>query len=283
MRLTEAGTEVSSLPASFSAIIPHVAAIDPIVAASTALLTYDRPTKTLTVHGELDEGRYRDLQTAYGSHQDRAVIAGVLRQLRDRSHLFISDDELRALETFARRIRGEIFFAKRWLIVEGQAEYSPVDAIAHALGYDLDEHGVSVIDAVNNGNPTTFAILARALSIPWLAVFDGDHAGVGYCDAIGNRHFPPAVVVQRCRRLPAGNLEQQLLSDGLELESRAILVAIGQADAATIDRAALEKKLDNYKTAYAAELATRIGADPALALRMPQAFRDAIGELRGLT
>jgi putative ATP-dependent endonuclease of OLD family len=155
--------------------------------------------------------------------------------------------------------------------------------LARALGYDLDEHGVAVIDAVNNGNPATFAALARALSIPWLAVFDGDPAGVGYCDSIGNRHFPPAVVTQKCRRLPAGHLEQQLLADGLEPELRTILTTLGQADAATIDRAALEKRLENYKTAYAAELASRIAIDATLAQRMPQVFRDAIGELRGLT
>ena len=180
----------------------------------------------ITVHGELDEGRYRDLQQSYGTHPERAVVAGVLRQLRDRSRLFVSDTELRALETFARRIRGEIFFAKRWLIVEGQAEYLIVHALARSLGYDLDEHGVSVIDSVNNGNPATFAVLARALSIPWIAVFDGDPAGVGYCDSIGDRHFDQAVVNQRCRRLSAGNLEQQLLADGLEDELKAILTSL---------------------------------------------------------
>jgi putative ATP-dependent endonuclease of OLD family len=283
VHLTDNGTEVCSLPSSFSVVVPHAAALDPIIANSGGLLTYDRPTSTLTVNGALDENRYRDLQATYGTHTERAVIAGVLRQFRDKSHLFIGDDELRALQTFARRIRGEIFFAKRWLIVEGQAEYLLVHALAPSLGYDLDEHGVSVIDAVNNGNPATFAVLARALSIPWLAVFDGDDAGATYCDSIGGRNFAAAIVAQRCRRLPAGNLEQQLLADGLEAELRSILVALGQADAATMDRAALESRLDKHKTAYAAELAARIAADPAVAQRMPQAFRDAIGQLRGLT
>ncbi|MBR1033978.1 ATP-dependent endonuclease [Bradyrhizobium liaoningense] len=283
VHLTDQGTSVCSLPSSFSAVVPHVAALDPIIANSGSLLTFDRATNTLTINGELEESRYRDLQASYGTHAERAVVSGVLRQLRDKSRLFMADDELRALETFARRIRGEIFFAKRWFIVEGQAEYLLVHALARALGYDLDEHGVAVIDAVNNGNPATFAALARALSIPWLAVFDGDNAGVGYCDSIGNRHFSPAVVTQKCRRLPAGHLEQQLLADGLEPELRTILTALGHADAATIDRPTLERRLENYKTAYAAELASRIATDAALAERMPQAFRDAIGELRGLT
>jgi hypothetical protein len=49
-----------------------------------------------------------------------------------------------------------------------------------------------------------------------------------------------------------------------------------------MDRPALERCLNNHKTRYAAELAKRIAADPALAQRMPQVFRDAITSLRGL-
>ena len=241
IRLGDNGTEVFWLPPNFSAKIPNSAEIDPLCANSEGLLTYERASETLTVHGELDENHYRALQAAYGAHPDRAVIAGVLRKLRDDSRLYISDGELRALETFARRIRCEIFFAKRWFIVEGQAEYLIVHALARALNYDLDENGVSVIDAVNNGYPATFAVLARALSIPWLGVFDGDQAGHAYCGGIVRRNFDQAFVDQRCRRLPAGNLEQQLLADGLENELRSILEAIGQPDAHTIDRASLER------------------------------------------
>ena len=38
-------------------------------------------------------------------------------------------------------------------IVEGQADYLIVHALGRAQDYDLDEHGVSVIDAQNNGSP----------------------------------------------------------------------------------------------------------------------------------
>jgi putative ATP-dependent endonuclease of OLD family len=283
VRLTEKGTEIRWLPASFSAQLPHVVDLDGVVEGSGELLNYDRTPQILTVNGKLDEGRYRALLTCYGAHSDRAVIHGVLRELRDRSLLFVADDELKALETFARRIRGEIFFARRWMIVEGQAEYLIVHALARQLGYDLDEHGVSVIDAVNNGHPATFAVLARALGIPWLAVLDGDDAGRGYCQSITGRDFDPAFVTTRCRTLPAGHLEQQLLADGLESDLRAILQKLGHADAAALDPPNLEKRLDRYKTAYAAELAIRITGDDALAQRMPEAFRSAIAELRGLT
>lgn len=282
VRLTDRGTEVLSLPASFSARIPHVAALDAVIAGSGGLLNYERAAQAITVHGKLSENAYRDLLTCYGTHADRALISGVLRDLRDRSLLHIADDELRSLETFARRIRGEIFFARRWMIVEGQAEYLIAHALGRAVGYDLDEHGVSVIDAQNNGHPAIFAALARALSIPWLGVFDGDQAGQDYCDSITARNFDPAFVAQRCVRLPAGHLEQQLLADGLEPVLRDVLRELGQTDALTIDRNALEARLDKHKTSYAAVLAARIDANPLLAPQMPQVLRDSIAALRGL-
>jgi putative ATP-dependent endonuclease of the OLD family len=282
VRLTENGTEIRWLPPSFSAQIPHIPALDAVVANSGGLLTYERAAQTITVAGKLEEAIYRALLTCYGNHPERAVITGVLRQLRDKSLLYLPDQELRALETFARRIRGEIFFARRWMIVEGQAEYLLVHGLGQGLGYDLDEHGVSVIDAKNNGSPDTFAALARALGIPWLGVVDGDPAGLGYVRDIAARDFEAAFVAERCKTLPAGTLEQQLLADGLEADLRAVLLAIGQADALTIDRPTLERCLSKHKTRYAAELAARIAVDPALAQRMPQAFRDAIMSLRGL-
>lgn len=283
VRLTDQGTEVRSLPASFSAQIPHVAGVDPVVTASGGLLSYDRNVQTINVKGKLSKENYQRLLASYGTHPDRAVIHGVLRELRDRSLLFMSDEELLALETFARRIRGEIFFATRWMIVEGQAEYLLLHPLARQLNYDLDEHGIAVIDAMNNGNPAAFSALARALGIPWLAVFDGDAAGQKYVQDILRRDFPVTLVEQRCKILPAGTLEQQLLADGLEGELRAILLSCGHADAMTIDAQALEIRLNNNKTDYAAELAARIATDPALAQRMPEHFRNAIGSLKGLT
>jgi putative ATP-dependent endonuclease of OLD family len=74
-----------------------------------------------------------------------------------------------------------------------------------------------------------------------------------------------------------------LLADGFEPDLRAILQLLGHADALTLDRPALEKRLDDYKSAYAAELAARIAADATIAPRMPQGFRDAIADLRTLT
>ena len=280
VRLTANGTEVRSLPASFSASIPPLDGLEAVVANSTGQLSYERASETLTINGALNEQLYRTLLRCCGRHKRRADLEQTLRELSDRSSRFISDDELRSLETYARRMRGEIFFADRWVIVEGQADYMIVHALAHASGYNLDEHGVSVIDAQNNGSPATFAVLARALGIPWLGVFDGDDEGRKYIRAIRNRGFDDVELARRCRTHTAGDLEVQLVADGLGPELRETLAAldvpVGQDDGELLTR------LRGNKTAYAATLAARVRGDLSLARRAPEAFRTTIEQLPGL-
>ena len=253
-----------------------------MVAKSAGLLTYERASETITVHGILDESTYRALLACCGTDERRAELEPLVRDLRDRSSLYIDDGELQALETYARRMRGEIFFAERWMIVEGQADYLIVHAVAHAMGYDLDQHAVSVIDAKNNGNPATFAALARALDIPWLAVFDGDNAGKQMQRAIADRGFDAVELEQRCRTHAAGDLEAQLVADELGPELREVLAALDIREANELSDDSLAARLRDNKTAYAAEFAARVRHDTNLALRAPEAFRTSIMRLRGL-
>ena len=282
VRLTPNGIEVRSLPASFSASMPPLDGLDAVVVKSGELLTYERASETLTVRGALEDSTYRALLACCGRTKRRADLEKRLSDFGNRSALYIDDAELQALETYARRMRGEIFFAERWLIVEGQANYLVVHAIAHALDYDLDQHSVSVIDAQNNGNPAIFAALARALDIPWLAVFDGDNEGEKMKRAIARRGFSDEALAKRCQTHAAGDLEAQLVADGLAPELRDVLAASGISNAARLGGDSLAKHLRQNKTTYAAQLAARIRQDAAMARRAPEAFRSAIKHLRGL-
>tara|TARA_R110002094_G_scaffold167286_1_gene150351 strand:- start:2149 stop:4062 length:1914 start_codon:yes stop_codon:yes gene_type:complete len=283
VRVEANGTTVSSLPRQFRAPVPHVPQIDAIIADSGGIITYDRSLNELVLSGTLPENQYRNLLVAYAGRPDTQGIHAALRKACDASQEFISDAELEKLGTFARRIRGEIFFARRWLLVEGQSEYQLVHGIAKGLGYDLDEHGVAVIDFQNNGSPEIFAVLARALGYPWLAVVDGDHAGHDYIARITARNFSAAEIARRTYSLPAGFLEQQLVEDGLQNELKAILVSFGNAAATDFDNETLISALENDKSGYAAVLAKQCAENQALAQRMPAPFRDAILALRGLT
>ena len=279
VHLTECGTEVKSLPSSFSASMPDLDGMDREVKRSKGLLEYDQPSGTLTVTGALCKKTYCRLLACCGSHERRSELVDVVKSLRDQSSRYINDDELRSLETFARRIRGEVFFSECWMIVEGQADYLMVHALAHAMRYDLDWQGVSVIDAQNNGSPQAFAALARGLDIPWCAVFDGDDAGEGYVKRLLERGFAESEIENRCFRHSAGDMEAQLVADGLGIELREILERLGVQGASGLTDDVLVERLRANKTDYAAELANRIRANRRVAERGPEAFRAAIGML----
>lgn len=278
--LSNEGTIVKSLPSTFAGTVPHNGELQQIVDRSNGILNYVRSTGQLVVRGMLTEQLCRSLMRCFAAQPD---VLPAIRHLRDESKHYVSDEDLQDLETFARRVRGEIFFARRWLIVEGQTEYHLAHALGRALAYDLDEHGVSVIDAKNSGDPAKFAILARALGIPWVAMFDGDNAGQGYVRAISAREFSAEEVALRCRCLPAATLEQQLIDDGLGRTLRQILTDLGVQNALTLTDEQLKAELEKRKTAYAAELSKIVETDADVAAMMPGVFREAINSLRDLT
>ncbi len=90
------------------------------------------------------------------------------------SQYYLSDQDVRDLETYAKRMRGEVFFARAWLLCEGQSEYLALRCFANLLGKPLDHYGVTVIDFQNNGSPRAFISLARTFGIPWLMFCDND-------------------------------------------------------------------------------------------------------------
>lgn len=285
VRLTDRGTVVRSLPSRYTERLPYVAGLEDVAARSGGLLRYVRVADSgvLTIGGALDDDNYRALLRSCGDHPHRSELETGLRKLRDRSAHYMSDEELESLETFARRMRGEIFFAERWLIVEGQADYLVLHALARAMDYDLDVHGVSVVDAKNNGSPATFAAFARSLGVPWLAVFDGDDEGENYVRAIRKRGFTEEFVGEHCRLHEFGDLESQLVADGVGPELRAVLTELGVRDARDLTDEELPDVLSNNKTRVAAALAGRIEAKPRLAQRLPPTFRWMIEQSRGLS
>src|SRR3546814_10730057 len=132
-----------------------------------------------------------------------------LRAMREASRLFITEEEISKLESWAKRIRGEIFFASKWLLCEGQAEYAILGAVADKLGCPLDAHGIAVIDYQNNGSPGAFAALARALNYPWAMICDGDQGGNDHIDQLRSHNFTEAEITDLVTQLTAGiDLEQ---------------------------------------------------------------------------
>jgi len=79
------------------------------------------------------------------------------------------------LERYLDVTRAELFFARRVIFVEGAAELMMVDALAKRMGFDLRQHGVSLI-SVEGLNFDSFLPLFgdKALKIPVAVLTDAD-------------------------------------------------------------------------------------------------------------
>jgi putative ATP-dependent endonuclease of OLD family len=276
------GTSVRSLDKFFRCRLPANAKLSELEASSSGKIKYDNGTDELVVEGALQQEHYRTLLKIYNDDADQGRLHKIIKDLYSRSSLFVSDEDLLKLETFAKRIRGEIFFAHRWLLVEGQSEFHLIHAIAKALGYGLDEHGVAVIDYKNNGSADTFAALARALGYPWLILVDADTAGVSYLEAIRRHGFSQQEITMRSKQLTHGPLETELVNCGLQLELKTILKSFGVHDADSLDDKALVRSLEKWKTHYAVELGKLCLSDSTVLARMPIQLREIVTQLRGL-
>lgn len=88
----------------------------------------------------------------------------------------LDEDALRKINHHVRRSRGELLFARCWLLVEGETEVTVLDAISRILGTPFDRHGVRIIEFTRSGLAPLISI-ADALGIPWHMVCDGDDEG----------------------------------------------------------------------------------------------------------
>lgn len=88
--------------------------------------------------------------------------------------LGLSDWEKKDIERYIDAKRGEIYFGKLIILVEGIAEEYIIPAAADALGTPLDDYGIIVCN-VNSTNFKPYIQLLEALEIPWVLFTDGDY------------------------------------------------------------------------------------------------------------
>lgn len=101
-------------------------------------------------------------------------------------------------------------------------------------------------------------LLARALNIPWQAVFDGDNAGENYVKKIEGLGSGDIKIGEQCHTHEAGDLEHQLIADGYDSDLREILVELEVHDAENLEEQELLSKLEKKKPVYATIFAERL-------------------------
>lgn len=207
--------------------------------------------------------------------------AEAIRRLRHECRILPTTEDEEQLGFHGRRVRGEIFFARRWLLVEGVTEYLLVHALGKALGWPLDAHGVAVIDFKQSGNAGIYPALAEAFDISWNMIVDADQEAEKFKREILKRGFNEEDLVGRLETLsPPNNLEDQLIADGHEQLLREILAEIGGNSALTCPFEEFVARLKNDKSGYMGALSLRVADDEELAQRMPAPFVNLITSLR---
>lgn len=89
----------------------------------------------------------------------------------------LDDRQLQKFDHFVRRTRGELFFARVWILVEGETDVIILSGAARVLGLDLEQSAVRLVEYAQVGL-STFITAADSLGVAWHVFSDGDAAGL---------------------------------------------------------------------------------------------------------
>jgi predicted ATP-dependent endonuclease of OLD family len=70
--------------------------------------------------------------------------------------------------------RAEIFLSRAVMLVEGRTEKLAFPFVFRALGYDVDQEAIAIVDCAGKGNIPLFAEVCNACQIPYVVVHDKD-------------------------------------------------------------------------------------------------------------
>ena len=124
----------------------------------------------------------------------------------------LTDEELRKFNHHVRRNRGELLFARCWLLVEGETDVSVLAECADLLGMNLHRFGIRLVE-YSQVDQNIFMKIANALGIRWFFVADGDSEGVRYIDSARN-HLDGRAEASHIHQLNYDNMDVMLCCHG---------------------------------------------------------------------
>lgn len=124
----------------------------------------------------------------------------------------LTADEQRKFNTSVRRTRGDLLFARCWLLVEGETEVILFEGAAEALEIDIVRNGVCCVQFAQIGI-AMFAKVADQLGIEWYCVADRDSGGAKVKTALDRYD---ATSVGNRFAMPYEDVETMLCEHGFE-------------------------------------------------------------------
>jgi putative ATP-dependent endonuclease of OLD family len=94
------------------------------------------------------------------------------------SDLSFNDTEKRILKNYIMYSRGELFFARCWILVEGETDQIFFENLLNNDGF-LDKKGIRVFQFAQI-NFDVVTKITDELNVRWFLITDGDHAGAEY-------------------------------------------------------------------------------------------------------
>jgi putative ATP-dependent endonuclease of the OLD family len=128
------------------------------------------------------------------------------------SGVVLTEPQNRQFNFHIRHARGELLFAKGWLLVEGESEVTLLPEIARILGFNLERAGVRCVP-YRHADIGLYLTLADGLGISWVALTDNDQQGQAdvrkVLVALNGRDQKRMLHV-----MPEGDIEQHLCVNG---------------------------------------------------------------------
>ena len=121
-------------------------------------------------------------------------------------------DEMRRVAYHVRVKRGGSFFARCWLLVEGETEFWLLPELARMCGCELPNEGVALVEFAQCG-PAPLVKLANDLGIEWHIFVDGDNSGKAFAEAV-RPHLGGRDESQRITILKHRDIERLLWHEG---------------------------------------------------------------------
>jgi len=120
--------------------------------------------------------------------------------------------QVRQFNFHVRQARGELLFARCWILVEGETECVVLPAAAQAAGVDLHRHGIRVIQ-YRQSDIGLYISVAQQLGIQWCAFPDNDPQGTDDQQKV-NDAFGGTAPADVLHVMPHPDIEHFLCSNG---------------------------------------------------------------------
>lgn len=198
----------------------------------------------------------------------------------------LDEREQQKVSYHVRSKRGALLFARCWLLVEGETDFTMLPELARAAGYDFELSGVACVEFAQCGLEPLVKV-AQDLGIEWHVLADGDAQGVKYARTAESLRGGNAAA-DRITQVAEQDIEHCMWHGGydnvyksaVDANHKAMIVAAqGTAQYATETIRAAERSTSKSQLAYAVVAeATRPGSPG-----VPSSLRTAISAAVELT